>query len=77
MEDEVQSFVVDGVSMNLSVSSNPFGEHYIILSSDGKMIAGIVMEKKKNAIEFRNKVSQTIRIEKEEKSSPTPSRKLD
>lgn len=72
---EEQEFMLweNGPIVTVSTSSNPFGEHYVVMHINGKVVSGVSVEKKKNGvIEVKNKImSQTIRIGEE-----TP-RKLD
>lgn len=67
---------IEDVPVEVSVSSNPFGEHYIIVSAMDSIVAGITVEKKKNGtVEFRNRPIGTVRVESgvaiEEKSERT------
>jgi len=55
---------IEDVSVEVSVSSNPFGEHYIIVSAMDSIISGTTIERKKNGdIEFRNRPIGTVKIQ--------------
>ena len=54
---------IEGVPVEVSLSTNPFGEHYLIVSSGDTIISGMTVEKKKSGtVEFRNKSITSVKF---------------
>ena len=64
---------IEGFPIDISFSSNPFGEQYLIVSSGDKIISGLTMEKKRDgSLECKTKIAGPVKLEK-----PTQARELD
>ena len=53
----------DDIPIEIAMSSNPFGEKYLVVTSSDIIVAALVIEKKKSGtIEFRNKANAVTKI---------------
>jgi hypothetical protein len=62
---------IEGIAVDVSLSRNPFGEHYLIVSSGDQIISGTVIDKKKEVVEFKNKPIGSVKISKDGKTETT------
>jgi hypothetical protein len=54
---------IEGIPVEVSFSTNPFGEHYLIIASGDTIISGLTIEKKRSGtVEFRNKSTTAVKF---------------
>lgn len=52
----------NGFECETFVSTNPFGETYLITTIENEIVSGLVINDNKDGIESKNKICNTVRV---------------
>lgn len=57
----------NGMILETYVSTNPFGEIYVISTIHDEMISGLVINDNKDSIECKNRITTIVKVGKDER----------
>jgi len=52
----------NGYECETFISTNPFGETYLITTIEGEIVSGLIINDSKDGIECKNKICNTVKV---------------